>query len=293
LRIAFVTSAALPDLTPGDRLAVEALRARGAETTAAVWTDSSIDWSSFDAVILRSTWDYHRRAAEFRAWIDVLEATGARVWNPVSVLHWNMEKTYLQDLEDAGVPVVPTVWLTQGTTPDLDALLAEHGWAEAIIKPVISAGATRTWRISHATVADAVTQLSESLALGDVMVQPFISEIQTRGEWSLIFIDGAFSHAVRKIPTDGDFRVQTAYGGGSVADNPGREVLDAARRVLEVAPSPWLYARVDGIETATGFVLLELEMLEPSLFFSHTESGAARFADAIIANARSVAARRH
>jgi hypothetical protein len=181
LRIAFITSAALPDLTPDDRLAVEALRARGAETVPAVWTDSSIDWSSFDAVILRSTWDYHRRAREFREWIDTLELTGTRVWNPVPVLHWNMEKTYLQDLERAGVPVVPTIWLAQGTAADLDALLTERGWAEAIIKPVISAGATRTWRVAHATVADAAPQLAESIALGDVMVQPFIREIQTRG----------------------------------------------------------------------------------------------------------------
>lgn len=266
-------------------MAAEALRGRGAEVTAAVWTDGSINWSAFDCVVVRSTWDYHRRAQEFRAWIDALEATAARVWNPVPVLHWNMEKTYLRDLEEAGVPVVPTVWLAEATNPDLDSLLDERGWAEAIIKPVISAGASRTWRVSHSTVTDAAPQLAESLALGDVMVQPFIREIQTRGEWSLMFIDGEFSHAVRKMPTGGDFRVQTQYGGGSMADSPGSDVLDAARRVLEVAPSPWLYARVDGIETSSGFVLLELEMLEPSLFLGTTPGAVARFTDAIIRRA--------
>lgn len=286
MHIAFVTSAALADLTPDDRLVVAVLEERGARVTAAVWTDSSIDWNSFDSIVLRSTWDYYHHAEEFRAWIDALDAMGAPVWNPPAVLRWNMEKTYLRDLESAGVPVVPTIWLSKGTVPDLAALLAERGWDDAIIKPVISAGASRTWRVSRAEVAEMGGQLAESLAVGDVMVQPFIAEIQTRGEWSLMFIDGEFSHAVRKTPTDGDFRVQTSYGGGSVTDGPGSDVLSVAQLVLDAAPSLWLYARVDGIETAAGFVLLELEMLEPSLFFSHNKSAIARFADAIIGRVR-------
>jgi glutathione synthase/RimK-type ligase-like ATP-grasp enzyme len=282
VNIAFVTSAAHPDLTPDDQLAVAQLERRGVRVTGAIWNDPSVDWMRFGSIIVRSTWDYHHRAAEFRSWIDALGAAGAPVWNPPAVLRWNMEKTYLRDLERAGVPVVPTEWLGQGTKPDLGGLLAERGWLDAVVKPVISAAATRTWRVSHATASHVDAQLSESLGAGDVMVQPFVPEIQTRGEWSLMFIDGDFSHAVRKMPTEGDFRVQTGFGGRSITDDPGGEVIHAAQRVLEVAPSPWLYARVDGIETDAGFVLLELEMLEPSLFFSHTSSGAERFAGAIM-----------
>ena len=282
MNIAFVTSTAHPDLTPDDRLAVAQLERRHARVTAAIWNDPSIDWAAFDAIIIRSTWDYHHRAAEFRAWIDALEAAGAPMWNPPAVLRWNMEKTYLRDLERAGVPIVPTEWLEQGTNPDLGGLLAKRGWMDAVVKPVISAAATRTWRVSHATVLDVGVQFAESLDAGDVMVQPFMPEIQTRGEWSLMFIDGDFSHAVRKMPTEGDFRVQTGFGGRSITDQPDGEVIRAAQRVLDIAPSPWLYARVDGIETDAGFVLLELEMLEPALFFSHTTSGAARFAEAVV-----------
>ncbi len=282
MNIAFVTSTAHPDLTPDDRLAVAQLERRRARVAAAIWNDPSVDWAAFDAIIIRSTWDYHHRAAEFRAWIDALEAAGAPMWNPAAVLRWNMEKTYLRDLERAGVATVPTEWLEKGTKPDLGGLLAERGWMDAVVKPVISAAATRTWRVSHATVLDVGAQFAESLDAGDVMVQPFMPEIQTRGEWSLMFIDGDFSHAVRKMPTEGDFRVQTGFGGRSITDQPDGEVVRAARRVLDVAPSPWLYARVDGIETDAGFVLLELEMLEPSLFFSHTTSGAARFAEAVV-----------
>jgi glutathione synthase/RimK-type ligase-like ATP-grasp enzyme len=283
VNIAFVTSAAHPDLTPDDQLAVAQLEKRGARVTGAIWNDPSVDWMRFDSIIVRSTWDYHHRAAEFRSWIDARGAAGSPMWNPPAVLRWNMEKTYLRDLENAGVPIVPTEWLLKGTKPDLGELLAERGWLDAVVKPVISAAATRTWRVSHAAALDVATQLTELLGAGDVMVQPFVPEIQTRGEWSLMFIDGDFSHAVRKMPTEGDFRVQTGFGGRSITDHPDAQVIRAAQRVLDVAPSPWLYARVDGIETDAGFVLLELEMLEPSLFFAHTESGAERFAEAIIA----------
>jgi hypothetical protein len=286
LRITFVTSAAHRDLTPDDQLAVASLAERDTQVTAAVWNDPSVDWSASDAIVVRSTWDYYRHAAEFRAWIDSLDSIGVPVWNPPAVLRWNMEKTYLRDLEQAGVPIVPTVWLPRGSGPDIEALMDERGWPEAVVKPVISAAANRTWRVSRSTASEISAQLAESLELCDVMVQPFVPEIQTRGEWSLMFIDGDFSHAVRKLPSAGDFRVQRVFGGESITDDPDSDLLRAARRVLDAAPSPWLYARVDGIETAAGFVLLELEMLEPSLYFSHAPAGTARFADSIIACGR-------
>lgn len=285
MNIAFVTYAKYPDLTLDDQLAVAQLERRGVQVSSAIWSDPSVDWAGFDSIILRSTWDYHNRAAEFRTWLDTIKATGAPVWNPLPILRWNMEKTYLRDLENAGVPIVPTEWIEQGAKPDLAGVLTARGWADAVVKPVISAAATRTWRVSHSTAPNVSAQLAESLDAGDVMVQPFVPEIQTRGEWSLMFIDGEFSHAVRKIPTDGDFRVQIGFGGRSITDAPDGEVLRAAQHVLSAAPSPWLYARVDGIETDVGFLLLELEMLEPSLFFAHTTSGAALFADAVIRRA--------
>lgn len=280
--ISFVTSAAHADLTPDDRLAVAVLKQQGATVSASVWTDRSIEWSSFDVIVLRSTWDYYERAVEFREWIDALDAVKAPLWNPPSVLRWSMNKTYLQDLEKAGVPVVPTTWLSSGDAPDLRILLSERGWPEAIVKPVISANAARTWRIPIADASKFDAQLADSLKIGDMMVQPFIAEIQTRGEWSMMFIDGEFSHAVRKTPTAGDFRVQATYGGASIADQPSDAVLAAAKDALDAAPSPWMYARVDGVETASGFMLLELEMLEPSFFFAYTATGAAGFASAIL-----------
>jgi glutathione synthase/RimK-type ligase-like ATP-grasp enzyme len=282
LRIAFVTSTAYRDLTPDDHLAVTALSERGGRVTAAVWNDPSVDWSGFDSIVIRSTWDYHQHPGEYRDWIVALEATGAPVWNPPALLRWNMEKTYLLDLERAGIRIVPTTWVAKGSNPDLSAMLTERNWDQAVVKPVISAASNRTWRITREMSRDTQALLAESLRLGDVMVQPFVPEIQTNGEWSQIFLGGEFSHAVRKTPVDGDFRVQAHLGGDTVAADPGTDLIAAARRVLDAVPSPWLYARVDGIETESGYVLLELEMLEPSLYFLYTETGATRFADAII-----------
>lgn len=292
MNIAFATSADHRNLTDDDRLAAAALEQRGARVMPAVWDDPSIDWATFDSVVVRSTWDYYNRADEFRGWIDSLERAGAPVWNPPALLRWNMEKTYLRDIERAGARIVPTAWLPRGSEGDVSSLLsgvlAERGWKEAVIKPAVSAAAHRTWRVAQADVPAMAGQLAESLSMCDVMVQPFMREIQERGEWSLLFFDGEFSHAVRKTPVAGDFRVQTTFGGQSVSDDPGTAVLEAARRVLSAVPmsSPWLYARVDGIETAQGFMLLELEMLEPSLFLSHSASGTARFAESIMRRAR-------
>ena len=282
MHIAFVTSAAHSELTPDDQLAVAELKKLDVTVSGAVWNDPAVEWGRFDAIILRSTWDYHHNADEFRAWIAARETAGGQVWNPPAVLRWNMEKTYLRDLEAAGVPVVPTEWLGKGSRPDVRALLEKREWSEAVVKPVISAAATRTWRVSQGSVAEMDERIAESLELGDMMVQPFVAEIQTRGEWSLMFFDGEFSHAVRKMPLDGDFRVQTGFGGKSSVEYPGDAVLSAVRKVLKAAPSPWLYVRVDGIETASGYMLLELEMLEPSLFLAQNAEAPARFAEAIV-----------
>lgn len=289
MNIAFVTSADYRDLTEDDRLAAVALEARGKRVSAVVWNDPLAAWDSFDSIIIRSTWDYFHHPAQFREWLNGLAAAGAPVWNPPALLRWNMEKTYLRDLEAAGVPIVPTVWVRRGSSPDLTPLLESRGWQEAVVKPVISASANRTHRIALANAKRVDPGVAEALALGDMMVQPFVPEIQTTGEWSLSFIDGEFSHAVRKTPKAGDFRVQAHLGGDAVTARPGAHVIDAARRVLAAVSGPWLYARVDGVEGAGGFLLLELEMLEPSLYFSHSESSIGRFADAIIARAQGVA----
>ncbi|MCW5875526.1 MAG: hypothetical protein KIS85_01470 [Anaerolineales bacterium] len=282
-RIAFVTDTSFPDLTEGDRLGVDALRPHGVVVEAAIWHDPAIDWTAFDLVVLRSTWDYHLRLAEFAAWLDALDAQQVQVCNPTDVIRWNMEKTYLSDLQDAGVTVLPSVWLPQGARADLADLLAEKGWTQAVIKPVVSANAHETLRAAGSDAAVVQPKFAELLQNGGVIVQEFAPEIQRHGEWSFMFFNGEYSHAAIKRPQAGDFRVQLDYGGGFAAIEAPPELVTQAAGVLEAIETELLYARVDAIERDGQLLLMELELIEPYLFLELDPAAPARFAEAIAA----------
>ena len=236
-------------------------------------------WTACDAVILRSCWDYHLRLPEFLEWIGWLENSGVRVWNPPSMIRWNSNKTYLRDLEGKGVAVIPTFWPETGVS--LRDQLGELGWSKAVVKPRVSATAHRTMLIS-ADDADQAQPLVEDLLRGPgVLVQQFMESIQTQGEWSLIFFAGEFSHAVVKTPKAGDFRVQHDFGGREQSAQPSPAVLEAATRVIRAVDDVPLYARVDGVESAGGFLLMELELIEPALFLALSSDAPERFARAI------------
>jgi glutathione synthase/RimK-type ligase-like ATP-grasp enzyme len=277
-RIAFATYADAPGLVEDDRVAVAALAAEGAGVHAAVWDDPAVRWSDFDAVVVRSCWDYHLKTGAFRAWIDRVEASGARLWNPPGVVRWNLEKTYLADLERRGVAVVPTVWIERGAEADLAAILAREGWREAVVKPTVSLSAYETWRTS----GEGQARLAGMLERGGAMVQPFVDEIATEGEWSLVFFGGAYSHAVVKRPAEGDFRSQSEYGATKTVATPPAHLVDDARRALAAVDGELLYARVDGVERGGRLVLMELELIDPELYFLKVPAAAPRFAAALI-----------
>lgn len=282
-RIAFATYQGAPLLTPDDRLAATALASRGVEVVPAIWSARDVDWGAFDATILRSMWDYHHRVPEFRAWLGRLEQEEAACWNPASLARWNLDKRYLRDLQAAGIPTIPTAWLSASQLGDLGSVMDCHGWRDVVLKPAIGATAHRIVRISREN-ADAVSARSRDLVEhGDAMLQPFIAGIASHGEWSLMFFGGEFSHAVLKQAAAGDFRVQEEFGGRSTVALPPPELRAAAERILASLQQPWLYARVDGVAGALGdFLLMELEMLEPLLFLAHDPGAADRFAEAII-----------
>lgn len=284
-RLAFVTYAALPDLSADDRLAVAALVSRGVDVTAAVWDDPAVRWADFDGVVVRSCWDYHLREAELRAWLDALDAAGVRTWNPTPLLRWNMDKSYLREVGARGVPVVPTRWIGAGDTDALARVLADAGWARAVVKPVVSASAHETW-VTTTAQAPADETRFRALARRGAMVQGFLDAVVEDGEWSIVFLGGRFSHAVLKRPRAGDFRVQAEKGGSATAMVPPPAILDQAARALAAAPAERgapLYARVDGCVVDGRFVLMELELLEPSLFLGSDPAAPDHFADAIVA----------
>ena len=289
-RFALATCAQLPALGEDDALLAAELRRRGAEARAAVWDDPGVRWTDFDRVVLRSCWDYHRRPAEFLAWIDRLEREGVPLSNPPALVRANAHKSYLRALESAGVPILPTAWLARASRVDLASLLAERGWADAVMKPAVSASAHLTSRTSPARAAADQPRLSQMLEEGDVLVQAFAPEIE-RGEWSFVFLGGAFSHAVLKRPAAGDFRVQSELGGTAVALEPPPPLLDQAAAVMATVPDGWLYARVDGIERDGRLTVLELELIEPFLFLADHPGAAARLAEAILSAGEERAAR--
>jgi hypothetical protein len=288
VKIALATSREVPTLTDDDRLLLNEFSRRGAAVTAAVWDDAAVRWTAFDRVVIRSCWDYHRRPVEFLAWLDSLERQGVPLWNPPKLLRWNSHKSYLRDLEASGVTVAPTAWLDHGSDVSLSQLLGERGWDEAVIKPAISASAFRTWKVSSRDAADPRTQraLEDLLAGGDVLVQPFISEIARSGEWSLVFFAEEFSHGILKRPAIGDFRVQSEYGGQVIEVEPPAAVVAGAKEAAAKIRGPWAYARIDGVASETGVTLMEMELIEPYLFLSSHPEAPARFADALAADPR-------
>ncbi|HSE04214.1 MAG TPA: hypothetical protein VLK35_08710, partial [Methylomirabilota bacterium] len=236
----------------------------------------------FDAVVLRSNWDYHFDPDGFLAWLDRLERARARIWNPPALVRWNLTKRYLLDLARAGVPAVPTVILEGSGGPSLLAVMAARGWDRVVMKPLISASAHETRLVTRATQDEAVAALAAGSGRRPVLIQPFVEEIRTRGEWSLIFIDGALTHAVLKRPAAGEFRVQPRLGGTAEASTPPGGAEGPARAALAALPLAPLYARIDGIETAGGFLIMEVEVNEPGLFFPFAPAAADRFAEALL-----------
>jgi glutathione synthase/RimK-type ligase-like ATP-grasp enzyme len=281
-RVCFVTCATWPAVSESDGFAARALERRGATVTPLAWNDAAARFDGFDAVVFRSNWDYHHAPDAFLAWLARWEAERVRFWNPPNLVRWNLSKRYLGDLERAGIPVVPTAYL-DGREPDaLPALLSARGWDTAVVKPVLSASAHDTVLVGPGEAGAVARTIAAGGMRTPVMVQPFVEEIRSRGEWSLVFIDGSFTHAALKRPAAGEFRVQPRFGGSSAAERPGADLIAAARRALEALPVPPLYARVDGVETARGFVVMEVEAHEPGLFFVLAPEAAEVFAEAIL-----------
>jgi glutathione synthase/RimK-type ligase-like ATP-grasp enzyme len=277
IRVGFVTSEELRALTPDDRSVIPVLAARGIEVVPVVWTEPLP--GHVDALVLRSTWDYHLRLADFLAWVEAIEVAGIPLLNGPSTIRWNVDKKYLLEIEGRGVPIVPTRHAPRGCAVELTALLRDAGWNEAVVKPSVSGGAFETWRAT-ANEGDAA-RFARQVAAMDCLVQPFVPELISEGEWSLLFLRGTFSHAVLKRPVGGDFRVQEEFGGAAAPVEPAPAIVDAAVRALAASGQETLYARVDGVRRGGRFEVMELELVEPSLFLETTPGAAERFAHAL------------
>lgn len=282
MRIALTTCSALPALPPDDAPLKAAFAEIGSVAIPVVWNDRTVDWAAFDACLIRSTWDYAERRDEFVRWAERVAAQ-TRLVNPPAIVRWNTDKRYLFDLETAGVPIVPTVLLEKGTSMALADVLDERGWSDVVIKPAVGATARETTRVSRRSIADGQAHLDRLLPHESMLIQPFLPSILDAGEISLMFIDGQFTHAVRKRAVPGDYRVQDDFGGSIERINPDRSLVDLARRTLDFAPRRPRYARVDCVlDDYNAPRVIELELTEPMLYFRQCPFAAARLVQSIL-----------
>jgi len=287
--IALATYASLPALADDEHPLIECLAALGVDACAEVCDDSSVAWREYDGVVVRSCWDYHLRYDDFFRWVDRVAGAGVPIWNSPTVLRWSSRKTYLHDLTIGAVRTVPTLWLLpedpRAKSASLATVLADTGWERAVVKPIISASAHETWSVTIDEVREDAAawdaRLRALIARPGVMVQPFVREVESDGEWSLLFFGGVFSHAVRKYAALGDFRVTREWGGRHERVTPSPNVIRQAERALHAAPGDSVYARVDGVLRGDDLVVTELELLEPSLYLDADPAAPMRLAQAI------------
>lgn len=284
--ILFATYAARPELTEDDQLFARALERHGARVRGASWDDAAAAWSSAAAVVIRSTWDYHLRRDDYLAWVDRVGSATA-LHNDARVVRWNSHKRYLDELSKRHVPVIDTVFADKGSRLDLDLIARAHGWTETVVKPAVSASAHETRRFTLEQRAAGQLHLERLLEQRDVMVQPHLSALAERGELSLLYARGRFTHAVRRRSAliDGDTMPKVAASMASTAARRhAYRVLAAAADTIGISPNDLLYARVDLAETGPDeYVLLELELVEPSLFLLHAPEAAEQYADELLA----------
>jgi len=283
----------LPDWEVDDQSLFDALDELGIAFERPVWSDSTVDWSRYRAVLIRTTWDYQERQPEFVAWLRAVSEVTELI-NPSRVVEWNTHKTYLRDLEKAGAEITPTLWVDRGESINLSEALEAHGWERGFIKPMVGATARETLRFSRDEegIAAAEAHLQRLLPNEGLMIQPYLASVETEGEYSCIDFGSRLSHGVQKIPVPGDYRVQDDFGATdkphefSPADQATiEEVRSALGRVLEERfPGDSLaYARMDFLRGPQGRLWLnELELVEPSLFLRHSPAAGMTLARVLV-----------
>lgn len=278
--ILFTTCRDYPEPTPSLAALLQALSRRGVEASLRIWTDTPIEtFAAADLVLPICCWDYHAQPQRFADWIDALDGRGTRLVNDAEVLRWNLRKTYLLEMAADGLAIPKTVHLPQTSADAIEARMCREGWDRAILKPVSGQSGFGVQKLE----LDRRPEWSlEGYSGGEALLQAFQSDIGALGETTLTFIDGVFSHAIRRRLKPGEWRANLQYGATPEAFDPPPEVVEAARLYLDAAPQPPVYARVDGLARADGFMLMELELIEPYLYFEFVPGRAERMAQALV-----------
>lgn len=259
------------DTVDEDKILSDVLTELGISHEIVIWSDPDVKWNSFSCLLIKSVWDYFDYYPEFLEWIKRMKLLNIPVWNSLDTILWNSSKEYLIEIEQKGFPVISGLILDAESKPELDLIRQKVNSETVVVKPLISGGAKNTLKIQLSEWNNYTQKLEELLQEEDFLVQPYIPEVAVVGEYSLLFFNGKFSHAVLKTPAKSDFRVQHYFGGTIQVIKPKPEMLESAQKLMETFAPNTLYGRVDGVEINGVFHLMELELIEPYLFLALTD----------------------
>ncbi|WP_018984443.1 ATP-grasp domain-containing protein [Salinimonas chungwhensis] len=280
--ICFLSTDNLDDFFVYDELLIPAFRARGCDVETVSWHADNVNWQKYDMVIVRSTWDYQQQPDAFIRTLAVINKQ-TTLQNPFDLMRWNLDKSYLIDLQEAGVPTLPTTWASTFDRPQLLAQFEEFETAKLVVKPTVSANADDTFVVTRKTFNEQIKALSACFRQRPYMIQPFIDAIVQEGEYSLFYFGGTLSHAILKKPAEGDFRVQEEHGGSLKVVAAQPEMQAVCEQVLGALPQRALYARIDIVRFAHKWCIIEVELIEPSLYFNLDSQSPQRFVEAVFA----------
>ena len=259
-------------------LAIPHLERRGWRVEWVPWRGSPRDWNAFDAVYMAAPWDYPRDAEGFLALLERIDRSRAVLVNDLALVRWNITKTYLRDIEARGVPIVPSAWLERLAPGELEPWFGHFRSDCLVVKPTVSTNATDTFVVQRSAAAGLEASLAAAFGGRPCLVQPFLPAVRSEGEYSLFFFGRRYSHAVLKSPRPGDFRVQEEHGAEIRPIEPEPALHAAASLIVDtVEPFP-VYARCDLVRGAPGFLLMELELIEPSMYLRMDAAAPERFA---------------
>lgn len=281
MNLALLTCKKLPNLTESDQLLIPALAKHSITAKAVIWDDETVNWTDFDYLIFRNTWDYYEKQQDFDFWLTKIEKLGIKTLNSISIINQNKHKFYLRDFQKKGIAILPTVFIDKTENLNLSEIIPNH-WKKAVIKPAYSAGSYQTQVFEIDDIEKINQQYKPIAAEKELLLQEFMPQIQTLGETSFIFFNKKFSHAVNKKPVEGEFRIQSQFGGKYKLVQPEQELVNKAQKIVNTFQGDLLYARVDGIVIENELHLMEVECIEPDLYFNLSENSQTKFVTALL-----------
>ena len=279
--VALLSTDNLEDFFVYDDMLAEPLAEHGWQTQTISWQADNVNWADYALVIVRSTWDYQQQPERFMQKLEEINQQ-TRLENPLALMQWNLDKRYLQTLQADGVPVIPTLWMEQFQPRTLLQAFDEFAVDTLIIKPTVSANADDTYRLTKESLSAYESRLQNTFSQRPHMIQPFVNAIVEEGEYSLFYFADQLSHSILKTPAKDDFRVQEEHGGQLQSMKADERMQYIAQQALAALPEPALYARIDMVRHAGDWAIMEVELIEPSLYFNLDSKAPRRFVEAML-----------